>query len=94
MYIFSADAVAARQVEEVAKGQKVPFIIYIHFQDLFGAEQLAKIYLMKAGFTEISIHKRKAVSPELLADERVIAADKALKEAVETGYTIQMFDDF
>jgi len=94
MFIFSADAVAARELEDVKKGQKVPFIIYIHYQDLFGAEQLAKIYLMKAGFTEINIHKRKAVAPDLLADERVIAADNAMREAVETGYTIQMFDDF
>ena len=94
MYIFSADAVATKQVDNVAKGQKVPFIIYIHFKDLFGAEQLAKIYLMKAGFTEISIHKRKGVAASLLADARVVAADKALSEAVETGYTIQMFDDF
>ncbi|HEY7885005.1 MAG TPA: hypothetical protein VIC08_08680 [Cellvibrionaceae bacterium] len=94
MFIFSADAVAAKQVEDVAKGQKVPFILYINFKDLFGAEQLAKIYLMRAGFTEINIHKRKAVAAELLNDARVIAADKAMKEAVETGYMIQMFDDF
>ncbi|MDO3382182.1 hypothetical protein [Gilvimarinus algae] len=95
MYIFSADATARKDIDEdVKQGQTVPFIVYIHFADLFGAEQLCKIYLMRAGFTDIKIHNRKAVAASLLQDERVVAADKALSEAVEGGYHIQMFDDF
>lgn len=67
MYIFSADAKARKDFDQDVKaGQKVPFIVYIHYADLFGAEQLCKIYLMRAGFTDINIHKRKAVEPALL----------------------------
>jgi len=29
----------------------------------------------------------------LLSDKRVLAADKVLKDAVESGYSIQMFDE-
>lgn len=95
MYIFSVDAKARKDIDrDVKEGQNVPFIVYIHFADLFGAEQLCKIYLMRAGFTEINIHNRKAVAPSLLADERVVAADKAMAEALDGGYHIQMFDDF
>ncbi|MDO6745622.1 hypothetical protein [Gilvimarinus sp. 1_MG-2023] len=95
MYIFSADATARKDIDDDVKtGQQVPFIVYINFVDLFGAEQLCKIYLMRAGFTEINIHKRKGVASSLLADERVIAADQAMAEALDGGYHIQMFDDF
>ncbi|MCP8898304.1 hypothetical protein [Gilvimarinus xylanilyticus] len=95
MFIFSADATARKDIDEdVKEGQKVPFIVYIHFADMFGAEQLCKVYLMRAGFTDIQIHNRKTVAPSLLQDERVLAADKAMSEAVDGGYHIQMFDDF
>jgi hypothetical protein len=95
MYIFSADATARKDIDDDVKtGQTVPFIVYINFTDLFGAEQLCKIYLMRAGFTDIEISKRKGVPASLLEDERVVAADKALSEALEGGYHIQMYDDF
>jgi hypothetical protein len=93
MYIFSANATAKVAREDVEPGQRVPFIVYINFIDLFGAEQLCKIYLMRAGFTDIEIEKRKFVPKTLLDDERVISADKALREAVESGYMIRMFDE-
>lgn len=93
MYIFSANATAKAARDDIEVGQKMPFIVYINFSDLFGAEQLCKIYLMRAGFTAIEIEKRKFVPGKLLNDERVVAADKAMSEAIEHGYMIQMFDE-
>lgn len=93
MFVFSATAKAREAKEGVEVGEQVPFIVYVNFQDLFGAEQLCKIYLMRAGFTEIDIENRKMIQPKLLKDKRVVAADKALKEALDSGYMIQMFDE-
>jgi len=93
MYIFSASATAKVDREGVAEGQRMPFIVYINFIDMFGAEQLCKVYLMRAGFTDIDIEKRKFVPGKLLNDERVIQADKAMQEAIKSGYMIQMFDE-
>ena len=93
MYIFSANATARVARDDIEPGQRMPFIVYINFVDLFGAEQLCKVYLMRAGFTDIEIEKRKFVPVKLSGDERVIQADKAMREAVEHGYLIQMFDE-
>ena len=93
MYIFSANGKARKSFDDIKEGQKVPFIVYINFRDLFGAEQLCKIYLMRAGFTEIEIEKRKLVPSNLIEDPRVVAADKAMAEAIKDGYMIQMFDE-
>ncbi|GGY68257.1 hypothetical protein GCM10011613_10580 [Cellvibrio zantedeschiae] len=93
MYIFSANAKAKKDRDGVKEGQVVPFIVYINFIDLFGAEQLCKVYLMRAGFTEIEIEKRKLVPSTLTSDPRVVAADKAMAEAIKSGYMIQMFDE-
>jgi hypothetical protein len=93
MYIFSANATARVARDDVEVGQRMPFIVYINFTDLFGAEQLCKLYLMRAGFTDIEIEKRKFVPGKLMNDERVINADKAMREAIEHGYMIQMFDE-
>jgi hypothetical protein len=93
MYIFSANGKARKAFDDIKEGQKIPFIVYINFRDLFGAEQLCKIYLMRAGFTEIEIEKRKLVPSNLTDDPRVVAADKAMAEAIKDGYMIQMFDE-
>jgi hypothetical protein len=93
MYIFSANATAKKAFDDIAEGQKVPFIVYINFQDLFGAEHLCKLYLMRAGFKDVVIEERKLVPSNLVKDERVIRADKAMQEAVKGGYMIQMFDE-
>lgn len=93
MFVFSASAKAREAKEGVEVGEQVPFIVYVNFQDLFGAEQLCKIYLMRAGFTEIEIENRKMIQPKLLKDKRVVEADKALKEALDSGYMIQMFEE-
>ncbi len=85
MYIFSVNAKAKKDRDGVKEGQVVPFIVYINFIDLFGAEQLCKVYLMRAGFTEIEIEKRKLVPSNLTGDPRVVAADKAMAEAIKTA---------
>src|SRR5690606_34001701 len=93
MYVFSVSATASKARDDIAVGQKMALIVYIHFIDLFGAEQLCKLYLMRAGFTDIDIEKRKLVPSNLVQDPRVILADKAMAEAIKTGYMIQMFDE-
>lgn len=93
MYVFSMMAKAVRVREGISVGQQVPFIVYINFQDLFGAENLAKIYLMRAGFSEAVIENRKKLPSSATSDKRVLLADKALKDAVDAGYHIQMFDE-
>lgn len=93
MYIFSANAVVKKARDDLKEGQRMLFIVYINFIDLFGAEQLCKVYLMRAGFTSIEIEKRKLVPSNLTGDPRVISADKAMAEAVTKGYVIQMFDE-
>ncbi len=93
MYIFSVNAKAKKARDGIQEGQVVPFIVYINFIDMFGAEQLCKVYLMRAGFTDIDIEKRKLVPSNLKDDPRVVAADKAMAEAIKTGYMIQMFDE-
>lgn len=93
MYIFSANGTARVDRDDIKKGDKKPFIVYIDFLDLFGAEQLCKIYLMRAGFTDIEIENRKFVEEKLRKDPRVVEADKAMQAAIEGGYMIQMFDE-
>lgn len=94
MFIFSADAIATKTADDVKEGQKFPFIVYINFKDMFGAEQLCKMYLMRSGFTKVNVTKRKLMAQKLIDDPRVVTADKALSEALKTGYMIQMFDEF
>jgi hypothetical protein len=48
---------------------------------------------MRAGFMDIDIENRKLVPSNLTSDPRVIAADKAMAEALKDGYMIQMFDE-
>ncbi len=92
MFIFSVSAKARKAMEGIAVGQEVPFIVYINFKDPMGAEKLCQLYLLRAGFTDVEIGKRKTVSESLLKDQRVVNADKALKEALEKGYAVQLFD--
>ncbi len=93
MYIFSANARAKKSFDDIKEGQLVPFIVYINFVEQFGAEHLCKLYLMRAGFMDVDIENRKIVPSHLTTDPRVIAADKAMSEAVKQGYFIQMFDE-
>jgi hypothetical protein len=92
MYIFSANGKARKDLDDIKQGEEKPFIVYINFPDLFGAEQLCKIYLMKSGFTEIEIKKRKLMPDDVVYDERGLKADKAMADALKDGYHIQLFD--
>ncbi|MGK0500283.1 MAG: hypothetical protein ACJAYG_001932 [Oceanicoccus sp.] len=91
MYVFSVNARTPEPYEDFAKGAEVPLIMYINFKDLFGAEQLCRIYLMQQGFERPSIEKRKLIENKFLNDQKLIDADPALKEALQSGYSIQIF---
>lgn len=91
MYVFSANAKATQAFDEFAAGDEVPFIVYINYQDLYGAEQLCKIYLLQQGFAEPHIDKRKRIEDRYLNNPKVVDADPTLKEALTTGYSIQVF---
>lgn len=91
MYIFSVNAFTTQAMDDFAKGAEVPFIIYINFKDLFGAEQLCRSYLLQQGFERPAIEKRKLIEERFLQDKKLIDADPALKEALKTGYSIQIY---
>jgi hypothetical protein len=92
MYIFSASAKTKKAFDEFAENDEVPFIVYINFKDLFGAENLCKLYLMQQGFFDIVIDKRKMLQDKLLSDKKLLKADKPLSEALKSGYSIQIFE--
>lgn len=91
MYVFSANARAKETFEDFAKGDEVPFIVYINYKDLFGAEQLCRLYLIQEGFEKPAVNKRKLIEEKFLQDQKLIDADPSLKEALESGYSIQIF---
>jgi hypothetical protein len=91
MYIFSVNARTITDIEGFSKGDEVPFIIYINFKDLYGAEKLCQLYLIQEGFDKPLIEKRKLIDPKYLNDSKLIEADPALKEALGSGYSIQIF---
>lgn len=91
MYIFSATAVSDKELPGFKAGSKIPFIVYVDFKDMYGAEKLCQILLFKEGFKEIHIEKRKLI-PHKKITSKMLANDKALAEAKDSGYMIQMFD--
>jgi hypothetical protein len=91
MFVFSVSAKATKAIDEFAEGDIAPFIVYINFKDLHGAEALCKLFVMREGFKEVTIEKRQMISEEKLADQRIVDADKGLKEALKTGYALQLF---
>ncbi|CAA0108372.1 Uncharacterised protein [BD1-7 clade bacterium] len=92
MYLFSCNATAKKDLAhvEVKKGDVMPFIVYIDFADLFGAEYLCKLYLLKEGFMDIDIQKRKCLEPEQVVTLKEKDAD--IQEALDCGYRLRMFD--
>lgn len=91
MYIFSVTAKTRTDIEGFSKDSPAPFIVYIDFKDLFGAEQLVKLFVMKAGFYDVIIEKRKQLPQgKVLQLKR---KDKQIQEALETGYAVQLFDE-
>ncbi|NIB44004.1 hypothetical protein HBA55_30660 [Pseudomaricurvus alkylphenolicus] len=93
MYVFSASAIATKDFDDLKAGDKALFIVYINFKDLFGAETLCKVLTMREGFKDVEIEKRQWLTPEKVQDERIQAADKGLREALQTGFAIQMFSE-
>lgn len=91
MYVFSVNARAKETLEDFAKGDEVPFIVYINYKDLFGAEHLCRLYLIQEGFEKPAVNKRKLIEEQFLQDPKLIDADPSLKEALESGYSIQIF---
>lgn len=91
MFIFSATAKSKKDQPGFKSGESIPFIVYIDFKDMFGAEKLCQIFLFKEGFHDIHIEKRKLIPNDKL-DSKLIENDKALAEALESGYMIQMFE--
>ncbi|GLS24824.1 hypothetical protein [Marinibactrum halimedae] len=91
MYIFSVTAKAKTAIHGFEAGHEAPFIVYIDFKDLIGAEQLARLFVMKEGFYEVVIEKRRRLTKDKVI--RLKRKDQQIKEALETGYAIQLFDE-
>jgi hypothetical protein len=91
MYVFSVNASTNKAIDDFAKGAEIPFIVYINFKDLYGAELLCRNYLIQQGFDKPAIEKRKLIEQRFLQNQKLIDADTALKEALETGYSIQIY---
>ncbi len=93
MFVFSVSATTTKAIDGFNIGDKAPFIVYINFKDLFGAETLCKLLVMREGFKDVVIEKRQMISEEKLKDDRIIQADKGLKEAQKSGFAIQLFSN-
>ncbi len=93
MYVFSASATATKAFDDIEIGDTSPFIVYIDFKDLFGAETLCKILIMREGFKDIEIEKRQWLTPEKCQDPKILQADKGLREALKAGFAIQLFSE-
>jgi hypothetical protein len=92
MYIFSANAKTRNDIEGFPADSEVPFIVYISFKDQLGAEHLCKLYLMREGFYDVSIENRKLISEKYLSNKKLVAHDRPLREAIKSGYFIQLFE--
>lgn len=90
MYLFSCSATASQALPDVKAGETMPFIVYINFNDLFGAEYLCKLYLMKSGFDNVQIEKRKQLLREQA--ETLSEKDADIRKALDQGYHLRMFD--
>lgn len=93
MYVFAASAIATRSHDGFAVGDKAPFIVYIDFKDLYGAEALCKLFVTRTGFRDVTIENRRWLKPEKCKDRRILAADKGLREALRKGFAIQLFSE-
>lgn len=91
MYVFSVNAITPKAFDDFKAGAEVPFMVYINFKDLSGAELLCQFYVEQAGFEKVSIDKRKMIASHYLSNPKLIAADLNMKDALETGYAIQVF---
>lgn len=92
MYVFSTNAKTTKAFDDFSAGDEVPFIVYINFKDMYGAEQLCHLYLTHSGFTDVVIKKRKLIEERFLNNQKLVDADTSLREAINTGYSIQVFN--
>lgn len=90
MYLFSCNARVKRPMQDLSVGDVRPFIVYINFADLFGAEHLCKLYLMQEGFSSIEIEKRKFLSVDQI--KKLAHHDKDIQEALAAGYQLCLFE--
>ncbi len=90
MYLFSCNATAKQALPEVEEGEEMPFIVYIDYQDLFGAEYLCKLYLIRAGFTDIEIEKRQQLPDDSVKNLK--EKDSDIQQALTDGFHLRMFD--
>lgn len=90
MFIFSVTAKAKNDIEGFKKGAAAPFIVYIDFADLKGAEYLARYYVTKEGFSDISIDKCRQLDRSKV--KQFSEKNAQVKETLKTGYAIQLFD--
>ncbi|WP_373090056.1 hypothetical protein [Zhongshania sp.] len=92
MYLFSINATAKITHGEFTEGEQAPFIVYIDFKDMFGAENLAKLFVMAEGFTKVEIEKRKLIDNAHIPDNPTLAKDPQILEALVKGYCVQAFN--
>lgn len=90
MYIFSVTAKSREAIDGFEKGASAPFIVYIDFQDLAGAEYLARYYVTKSGFSDVVVDKRRQLAKDKIG--KFGEKNKQVKEALKTGFAIQLFD--
>lgn len=90
MFIFSVTAKAKDAIDGFEKGAEAPFIVYVDFQDLIGAEYLARFYVTKEGFFDVTVDKRRKLKSENVT--KFAQENKQVREALKTGYAIQLFD--
>lgn len=91
MYVFSVNAITPDNFDEFRAGDEVPLMAYVNFKDLTGAELLCKFYIEQEGFESVEIDKRKLIAEHFLSNKELINADPKMKEAIESGYSLQIF---
>ena len=90
MFVFSCSAETKVDREDLKQGERAPFMVYINYADLFGAEQLGQMYLMREGFTNIEMEKRKFIQAATV--EKLKFKEKDIQEAMKDGFFIRMFE--
>jgi hypothetical protein len=91
MYLFSVNATSKTTQGEFTEGEKAPFIVYVDFKDMFGAEKLAQLFVMAEGFRDVQIIKRKLINNDHIAENPALAKDPQVIEALKKGYCVQAF---
>ena len=86
MFLFSMNASSRKDQGEFKKDEEVPFIVYIDFKDLFGAEQLATLFVMREGFRDVNIIKRRQIKIDA-----GMKKDPQIQQALDKGYCVQAF---